>query len=252
MATVKVKTVGTKKPLRPKVRPTNLAKQNAVKDGVGVPELASANAKDVFKWAETLRDTYQEAGELLTPLGLKAHAEKYIPEDSRKTVLGILKNIYVPKPGSNGATTPAPRGGAAKAAAKTAAKAKARAAKEEAVPVKVNNKTKIPVSWFRSPGSERNRARIFSNREDGGYPLQAFVRALGKKGWENAEAEALLTKMGLGDYHTDMKHHVIGAHMAAGRAKGNGANGKPKALIYGPIPTLTADEWKALAPYQKA
>lgn len=240
--------VATKAPkMSPKARPANLTRVNAVPEGFEVAALTSAHPKDVFTWAEKLQDGLQKDGKTLTPKGFTDYINAKISDKAQAgEVLAALKSIYAKKAGGDGASTPAPKGKAAKAATKPAKGEKRDKAKAdpaaEMEPVRFVNKTKIPVTWNVSKVSGRNICNVFDK-----YPVRAFVRYLGTQGWSNEGVLDLLTKgLGLGKYHKDMKHHVVGAHMAAGRNAKPGDNS-----VYGDIPVLEKDEAAIVKAYKK-
>lgn len=234
-----------------KDRAKSLKKLDAPPANFAMPALASAHPKDVHSWSESILDGLEEKGQTLSPKGWVALVKQEVPDaETGKAIVASLKTIYAKPAGGDGASTPA-AGKKPAATAKGAAKngngkkkaaakkgATAAAPRAEMVDVSFTNKTKIPVTWVRAKESGRNIVNIFDD-----IAPRAFCRALGKKGWDNETALNLLLRMGLENYHKDMKAHVVGAHMAAGRNKDE--------EMYGPIPVLTKEQWAVVEQYNK-
>lgn len=220
----------------PAPRPENL---EVVDSFVGeVPELASMGRSDVLDWCETIRDTAQAEGNLVSVAGLKATAEANFEGEEVPT---LIESLYAEK--KKGAKAVPVKKEVAKASVKSKEKP-AEAEKPEKVkkekappasegtPMKFNNKTTLEVVGTEGE-SGRKRVTIL------GYPVRNFIRGVGHaiKGVENTQVLDLMTKLGLKDFHHDMKNHVVGAHMAAGRSNSD---------TYGPVPEFSAAEIKAI------
>jgi hypothetical protein len=227
------------KGLVPAVRPENLTDLN---EPTGAPpvDIEGTTDKEVFAWAEGLRNHHQENGELLTYKGMRQYANSIESDEDKSAVRQALKRIYKPDAG-DGASTPAPKGTAKKEVAKssTNGKAKAKAAKpkvekepaSEGTPLSIKNKVGIEVVGTEGD-SGRKRVKIF------GYPLRNILRWMGKNDWDTDMAMKTMDKLGLGDYHENLRE-IVGCHVAAGRSN---------STTYGPIPKLDkGDAQKLLA-----
>lgn len=247
MATATKTAPKASKPLKPAARPGNLPEVK--KPTIDVPveltfEGDAPTLKETFAWAEGVRDAYQENGQRLHPVGLRAYAEQFEDAGLQKLVKGQLKEIYAAEiaAGAGGKPTAAATNGKPSANGKTTAKpAKEKAEASEATPLKLNNKSGIPVDCSEG-GSGRKRCTIFE------YPMRNVIRTLGKKQWTNDEIEAALKKMGIGEnYHDDLRKSIIVPHAAAGR----GLKANEDDTVYGKIAPLSKEQFAALEKLRK-